>query len=606
VGKKLDILLAENAGFCMGVRRALKLTLDAANDPSNPRPIATVGPLIHNRQVLEVLEQKGVNTLEEGAGGDTSFGGTAIIRAHGVSPQEHERLGRQAQRLVDATCPHVRKVQKIAEKYCTQGYHCIIVGDAGHAEVEGVLAYTQGRGIVVSRREDVANLPPDLQRVAVVAQTTQDEQLYAEIAEDLRRRYPGCEVFDTICQSTHRRQAEAKRIAEQVDVMVVVGGRHSANTRRLAEICAQTGTPTVHVETAEELDIDRLLECASIGITAGASTPNWMIRRVVHRIRSEHERRARSARYLLRHALVVPIRTNVFLGGAAAAMTFASCRLMNVNPPRLDRCMALAFFFILSQHLLNQYTKRDAMYLNEPERGEFFKANAGALKMLGLASAVLALVLSFLLGWLPFALIAAGTVGGVLYCLPSERGLWRLARPRGLHGLAGSKELFVGLAWAVTTALIPALAAGALPVGHAVSSPAGLVAGGATKLAGVLVALVFTFLLAADRTLLTDLRDVEGDQLVGRETLAVVLGDAASKRLLAVVLALEALVLVAGELLGWTPPGGSLMLLAVAWSALWLVLFHKGRLPETELGEALVDSKFYLCGLLALAATVSL
>jgi len=579
--RKLEILLADNAAFCMGVRRALKLTLDASNDPANPRPICTVGPLIHNRQVLEVLEQKDVKALDQHA---DAAGGTAIIRAHGISPADRDRLTRQAERIIDATCPHVRNVQKIAQKYSSQGYHCIVVGDAGHAEVDAVLAHTQGRGIVVSRIEDLEDLPP-LDKVVVVAQTTQDAELYARVTEKLRARYPHCEVFDTICRATHQRQAEAKRIAQQVDMMLVVGGRHSANTRRLAQICSETGTPTVHVETTGELDFDRLLACGRIGITAGASTPHWMIRRVVYTLRSEHERRRRSLPYLLRLVLAVPIWTNIFTGGAAAAMTYASCRLTGVSPPRLGLCMALAFFFVLSQHLLNQYTKRDAMYLNEPDRGEFFRANARSLWMLGIASSLLALFLSFVLGWIPFALIAAGTGAGMLYCLqpaPGDR------RAFGLHGLKrfpGSKEILVGLAWAVTTALVPALAAGALP----------------RIWPGLAVALAFSFLLAANRTLLTDLRDVEGDQLVGRETLAVVLGDASCKALLVGMLVLAALVLVAGTLAGWVSPAGYLMLMAVAWSGLCVLMFHRRRLPETELGEALIDAKFYLCGLLGLS-----
>jgi len=582
---KLDIVVAQNAGFCMGVRRALKLTLDAANDPAGPRPISTIGPLIHNAQVLEVLAQKGVTSLEEGG---ASPAGTGIIRAHGISPQDRLRLGERVQRLIDATCPHVRHVQKIAEKYCSESYHCIVVGDAGHAEVEGVLAHAQGRGIVVSRIEDVDNLPP-LDKVVVVAQTTQDEQLYDKIAEKLRARYPDCKIFHTICRATHQRQAEAKRIAQQVDMMVVVGGRHSANTRRLAQICAETGTPTMLVETADELDLDPLLECRRIGVTAGASTPRWMIRRVVQAIRSEHERRRRSLSYLLRLVLAVPIRTNIFLGGGAAAMTYASCRLMGVEPPRLGLCMALAFFFILSQHLLNQYTKREAIHLNEPERGEFFRTHAGALRLLGIASCALALFLAYLLGWTPLALIAVGTLAGLVYCVQSVRDSWRLLKLRGLHRIPGSKELFVGLAWAVTTALVPMLAGRQL----------------VARWHGLAVAIAFSFLLAADRTLLTDLRDVEGDELVGRETLAVVLGEAGCKRLLGVLLVLEALVLAGGEMLAWTTPTGYAMLLAVLWSALCLVLFHQRRLPETELGEALIDSRFYLCGLIALAATLA-
>ncbi len=583
--ERLEIFLAPNAGFCMGVRRALKLTLEAANSHTSPRPIRTVGPLIHNRQVLDVLEGKGITALDDNP---QSKAGTAIIRAHGISPAERQALGRRAERIMDATCPHVRNVQKIAEKYCAQGYHCIVVGDSGHAEVEGVLSHARGRGIVVGRPQDLDSLPP-MDKLVVVAQTTQDAELFEEIARRIRARYPGCLVFDTICRATRQRQAEAERLARQVDAMVVVGASHSANTRRLAQICAATGTPTYHVETDDELELGRLLGCRRIGVTAGASTPRWMIRRVVSRIRSEHERRRRSASYLMRMVLAVPVRTNLFIGGGAAAMTYATGRLLNVANPRLSLCMTLAFCFIMSQHLLNQYGKREAMYLNEPDRGAFFRQNARTLAFLGVASGALALFLALLLGWLPLALMLAGTVGGALNSLPAGSRLLRWLPTRTAREIPGSKELFVGLAWSVTTALVPALAAGALPA----------------EWRGAAVGTLFCFLVAFQRTLFTDLGDMEGDQILGRESLALILGERACKALMVALLAAEALALLVGSLSGWTAPVSHWLLIAVGYWAACYGQLHRGRLPEAELGEALIDAKFYLCGLLALASSAA-
>jgi len=584
--RRLEIVLAANAGFCMGVRRALKLTLDAANRHTSPRPIATVGPLIHNRHVLEILARKGIVVLDGRSGGAP---GTAVIRAHGVSPAERDRLNRCARRVIDATCPHVRRVQRIAEKYCAEGYHCLVVGDRGHGEVEGVLSHARGRGIVVSRLEDLEGLPP-MDKVAVVAQTTQDPDLFADVVEKVRREHPDCLVFDTICRSTRERQAEAEGLARRVDVMVVVGGFDSANTRRLAGICARTGTPTYHVESAEELDIDRLLECRRIGVTAGASTPHWMIQRVLSRIRAEHGRRRRSLSHLLQRVLAVPVRINFFIGGGAAAIAYTSSRLMGVSDPLLGPCMALAFFFITAQHLLNQYSKREVMELNEPDRGAFFKTNSAALGFLGGASGALALLLGALLGWLPFVLVLAGTVGGLLYGLPTRQRGFAAVPVRILQRMPGSKELFVGLAWAVTTALVPAVVSGAL-AGH---------------WRGAAVAILFAFLLAFHRTLLTDVQDMEGDQILGRESLALLLGARACKGLMAAVLCVESLVLLAAGLLGWASPLAYLLLGAVGYSAFWSIEFHRGRLPEAELGEALIDAKFYICGLLALAGSALL
>ena len=267
--QRLEVVLAQTAGFCMGVRRALKLTLDAANDPGSPKPIATVGPLIHNRQVLEVLADKGVAALPEG---DLQGAGTAIVRAHGMALSDYERLSECSERVIDATCPHVQRVQKIARQYCSNGYHCVVVGDAGHAEVEAVLSCTGGRGFVVSRPEDV-DLLPAMDKVVVVAQTTQNAETFARTVERIRRRQPDCLVFDTICRSTHRRQEEARELARQVDAMVVVGGVNSANTRRLAQICLEAGAPTFRVETDRQLDMERLLKCRPTQVEISVSQP---------------------------------------------------------------------------------------------------------------------------------------------------------------------------------------------------------------------------------------------------------------------------------------------------------------------------------------------
>jgi len=574
---KLKIVLAQTAGFCMGVRRAMKMALDAANDPQSPAPIGTVGPLIHNNQVLRLLESKGVKALEE----HEPSGGTALIRAHGVSPEKKRQLAESFEKVVDATCPHVRRVQRIAEKYARSGYECVIVGDRGHAEVESVLSCAPGHGHVVGGPDEVRGLP-DAEKVAVVAQTTQNADTFNRTVAELRKRWPDCKVFNTICRSTQFRQAEVAALAQKVDVMVVVGGYHSANTRRLAQISAATGTPTLHVETDAELDLDRLLQFQSIGVTAGASTPNWMIRRVIRRLRREHHRRNPSLGETLRSVLAGPIHSNVFVGGGAALLTFANCLLMGI--PYLWVCSALAFFFILAQHLLNQYVKRDVIYLNDPDKAEFFRLNERPLLFLGVCSMAAALLLGLFLGWASFALVALGTAAGVLYWLGYGGWPGRRIGIGSLRQIPGSKELFVGLAWAVTTALIPGLVQG---------NPA-------THWRQISVAILLSFLLGGQRTLMTDLRDVEGDQLMGRETMAVALGESRAKVLFILSMAGEAVLLgVLGGAAGWASPFSYMLLPLVPYAALYFLLFHFRRLPEGEIGEALIDGKFYFCGLLA-------
>jgi len=271
----VEIVVARSAGYCMGVRRAVDMALRAAEDEEGT--VYTHGPLIHNPQALEELRTRGVIALAPGAPIPRS---TVIVRAHGVPPEEMTQIGEAAQRVVDATCPKVSMIQQRIAEHSARGFAVVIAGDADHPEVVGLLGHAQGLAFVVSSPEDVDRLP-ELDRVLLVAQSTQDEEVFVAIRERLLARFPHGEALSTICQSTHRRQSEVRELAGQVDALVVIGGKNSANTRRLAEISQALGTPAYHVETADELPLDELGKLSKVGITAGASTPAWIIEQVV-------------------------------------------------------------------------------------------------------------------------------------------------------------------------------------------------------------------------------------------------------------------------------------------------------------------------------------
>ncbi|MFH7321233.1 4-hydroxy-3-methylbut-2-enyl diphosphate reductase [Desulfurivibrio sp. D14AmB] len=276
----MKVILAKHAGFCMGVRRAVETTLKLVE--TRQAPISTFGPLIHNPQVLDMLAEKGVHVLEE-VPADTR--GTVVIRAHGVPPARKKHLEASGAVVEDATCPRVVKVQAIIDKYRRQGYTTVIVGDRDHAEVEGLMGHAGRAGLVVSRMSDLDGLelsPPYI----VVSQTTQDEEMFQAITAAILERYPGGKVFNTICDSTHKRQDEVREMCHQVDALVVVGGRNSANTKRLAEIADGLNCPVFLVETESELDPEKLRAYQLVGVTAGASTPAWIIREVVETLES--------------------------------------------------------------------------------------------------------------------------------------------------------------------------------------------------------------------------------------------------------------------------------------------------------------------------------
>lgn len=269
----MKISIAKTAGFCMGVQRAVELALDASN--AHKPPIFTFGPLIHNPQVLSLLQEKGISVLnnipEKGTG-------TVLIRAHGVPPDTKLNFEKAGFKVIDATCPRVIKVQTIIRKHAQEGYASIIIGDKDHPEVTGLLGYAGEHGIVVDRIHDLEALP-FFEKAIIVAQTTQNTLFYDAVKKWAAHEHKHYKVFDTICDSTERRQAEAKRLAESVDAVVVVGGYNSGNTKRLAEVVQEAGKPAFHIETEAELDIKSLAEVNHIGITAGASTPNWIIKK---------------------------------------------------------------------------------------------------------------------------------------------------------------------------------------------------------------------------------------------------------------------------------------------------------------------------------------
>lgn len=277
----MKIKIAKKAGFCMGVRRAVNLVLNALN--KKKFPIYTYGPLIHNPQTLELLSKLGIKILDNKTEKEFSSG-ICIIRAHGIPPKEKEVLSKNYE-IIDGTCPRVSKVQALAKKAISEGKEVVIVGDKNHAEVKGILGYCEGKGYVISSMEEIENLP-NLNNYVILSQTTQDEKVFHEISKTILSRYPSGEVINTICNATEVRQNEVRRLSKICSSIIVIGGKFSANTNRLAEIAKKEGKKVFLVEKTEDIPIKELNKCESIGITAGASTPNWLINEVVDFLKS--------------------------------------------------------------------------------------------------------------------------------------------------------------------------------------------------------------------------------------------------------------------------------------------------------------------------------
>ncbi|MEF9841654.1 MAG: 4-hydroxy-3-methylbut-2-enyl diphosphate reductase [Raoultibacter sp.] len=275
----MKVIKAEYAGACYGVQRALDLAYAAIADGDSAY---TLGPLIHNPQVVDELSARGVAVAHSV---DDIDEGIVIIRSHGVVPQVKSALLSKGLPIVDATCPHVARAQKAAANLAKQGCFVIVVGETGHPEVEGLRAHAAANGAGVIVVSDVASLPNTLrQPVGIVVQTTQSREMLDAIVEALKSRGIDPVVKNTICFATRQRQDAAAALADRADAFVIIGGRNSSNTTRLYDICRSTCEKSFHVETPEEIDPAWFKGCSAIGVTAGASTPEDQIDAVVARL----------------------------------------------------------------------------------------------------------------------------------------------------------------------------------------------------------------------------------------------------------------------------------------------------------------------------------
>ncbi|NLW38149.1 MAG: bifunctional 4-hydroxy-3-methylbut-2-enyl diphosphate reductase/30S ribosomal protein S1 [Peptococcaceae bacterium] len=274
--------MASKAGFCFGVKRAIDLARATLDNKEGP--VYSLGPLIHNPQVVSYLAQMGLEKIHDL--GEIEEG-TLVIRSHGVGPALLETAREKGLDIVDATCPYVRRAQDLARQLAGENIQVVVVGDKAHPEVQGIIGWTSGKAMVVENPEEAAELTV-AGPIGVVAQTTQPQENFDKVVDILRKTGAEVRVCNTICNATAERQKAALDLARQVDVMVVVGGKNSANTRKLASLCHASGTRTYHIEEAGQLDPAWFQGVKVAGLTAGASTPDWIIEEVMRRM-SEFE-----------------------------------------------------------------------------------------------------------------------------------------------------------------------------------------------------------------------------------------------------------------------------------------------------------------------------
>ena len=283
----MNVNIAKSAGFCFGVKRAVNLVYDEI--ASEDKPIYTYGPIIHNDEVVKDLEQKGVTVIKNLDELSSLEKGIIIIRSHGISREEYNRIEESGFEIKDATCPFVKKIHKLVEKHSTEGRYIIIIGNADHPEVQGIKGWVQGNNVcVVGNQDDIDNLDITLEKkVCIVSQTTFNYNKFQELVEIVEKKGYDILVLNTICNATEERQTEARDIASESDAMIVIGDKNSSNTQKLFEICKKECENTYYIQTSSDMDYNILKSINNVGITAGASTPNNIIEEVSKNVRNE-------------------------------------------------------------------------------------------------------------------------------------------------------------------------------------------------------------------------------------------------------------------------------------------------------------------------------
>ena len=572
----MKIVIAKTSGFCMGVRRAVEMVLDSPEE--RPNPISTYGSLIHNPQVIEILEEKGISAFTEIP---QQGSGTVLIRAHGVPPQTRGQLEEAGFNVVDATCPRVIRVQTIIKKHFKRGYATIIVGDKNHPEVIGLRGYGGDKGYVVKNADELHALPA-FENAIIVAQTTLNTNLWQSIKKWTADNHPHYKIFETICDSTEGRQAEVQRLTESVDAVIVVGGRNSGNTKRLVEIARQSGKPAFHIESETDLtaiDLEALTSATQIGITAGASTPNWVIKKVYRALEAVLFKRKQGWRRVLFEIQRALLLTNSYLAVGAGALCYACNKLQGIH--QTFPYILISMLYVQSMHILNHLTDTRADRFNDPDRAKFYDRHKTLLAILAVLSGGAGLIIAYNIGLFPFLALLVMSLLGLSYNLKIVPAWLAGDKYRKIRDLPGSKTLLIAVAWGMVTAVLPPLSKF-----------------GTINWVNVLVALWAVGMVFV-RTAFFDILDMQGDRLVGKETIPILLGEKRSMRILKIMLIVLTATLVFSSAFQLTSSLGFALTLCPIFIAIIILGYERALMfPGIRL-EFLLETQFFLAGVIS-------
>lgn len=552
----MQIKIAKTAGFCFGVKRAMDIVLGISNKPG--MNVYTDGPLIHNPQIIKVLENRNITVLKND---DEIKDSTVVIRAHGIPPERLEFLEKRCSQVIDGTCPLVYRIHKVVMDEIKKGRFVIIIGESGHPEVIGILGFARTmkisgsgsdseniankpdilndkneekkkdavniaennnadgnsqkcdnlplnhdseeielRGVVINSVSEVENLGKIDYPVSVVAQSTQELEHFDKVCAAIKSKFGEVNIFNTICNATKMRQEEAAALAREVDLMVVVGGKNSGNTKRLAEVCQKEGTRTIFVETEAEVCAEEIKDANVIGITAGASTPNWMIRNVAQKIEDiSFEKRNFLLRFFRKFVNFL-IDSNIYIGIGAFSMAYVASLLTRGAFHPFET--SLAALYIFSMHTLNRYIDRDAGRYNDSRRSAIYEKYTNYVTTSALLATFIVILFSYTCNKWLFLFYVTCSVSGILYSINFVPvSLRSLIGYSSFKDIPASRDIFLSTAWAVVLTFSP------------------VVSGRWAFEWKMLFTFAIVFIFAFCRTIILDIKDIQGDSIVGKETI---------------------------------------------------------------------------------------
>ncbi|MCM2267950.1 MAG: 4-hydroxy-3-methylbut-2-enyl diphosphate reductase [Elusimicrobiales bacterium] len=568
MSERVQITVAKSAGFCPGVKNAIDKVLELAKH--SKKTIYTLGPLIHNKQVIETLKEKNIHAVNSPSEIKEKHA-ILVIRAHGIPPEEEAKIRALDLEVVDATCPLVKHVQENIRKHAQQGYATIIVGDRDHAEVVGLMGYTEGRGYVVDGPEEVKKLPR-LEKANIVAQTTQEGDIFTEAAAAARGIAGELAVSNTICNPTKQRQKETVEFSKDSDLVIVVGGKNSANTARLFQICERLAKKAVHIEKEDELRPEFFKGAAKIFITAGASTPSWMIEKVLEKAR---ELAGEAQSHLLdkvAFAWKLLVTGSIYTAVAAAALTYVCMKLEGA--PVSKKFLLMAGLFAFSLHMANRAVEKGAAVPDKARQLLFVKYRRQS-RLAALISGALAILLSAALGWKVFLTAAFFWSAGMMYPYKLPLGFEKFAN------FPASKDILTALGWAFMCAYAP-----------------GLWHGGAMHNSTQL-AVFFAFLLVFTRSVLFGISHAHSDMIVGKENFYKAAGQPLTYFTLAAIFLVLSAILFTLKGAGWRPELAASLLTGMLYYLGLMLFFYFSRIPERTTAETLIDTQFLILAALA-------